>query len=267
MDLNTPLETATLKVPGASLYYELRGTGPVLLMMPGGPATGSAFHSIAGHLAPDYTVVTYHPRGLAHSKLDGPVEDERFVEIYADDLHRLLEAVSKEKSFVFASSVGAIVGLELAARHPEQIHTLVAHEPPRFGPPAPSYLDVHQTYLSEGVAPAMRRFMVGAGLGEPSSEALASMATNPDVDFFLGHYIVGLANHETDLAALKESGCRIVAAVGADSRGEPAHLAGLGLARDLGTEAEVFPGGHGGFMSHPAEFAARLHEVLAGFSR
>ena len=30
-------ETKTLKVPGATLYYEVRGTGPVLLCIPGGP--------------------------------------------------------------------------------------------------------------------------------------------------------------------------------------------------------------------------------------
>ncbi len=33
-----PIKTATLKVPGADLYYEVRGAGPVLVMMPGGPA-------------------------------------------------------------------------------------------------------------------------------------------------------------------------------------------------------------------------------------
>ena len=59
----------TLKVPGANLYYEVRGSGPVLLMMPGGPADASAFRSIVGHLATHYTVVTYDPRGLSRTKL------------------------------------------------------------------------------------------------------------------------------------------------------------------------------------------------------
>ena len=36
--VNSKEGTHTLKVPGASLYYELRGSGPVLLFMPGGPA-------------------------------------------------------------------------------------------------------------------------------------------------------------------------------------------------------------------------------------
>ena len=72
-----PIKTESLKVPGASTYYEVRGSGPVLLMMPGGPADASAFRQIAGHLDSSYTVVTYDPRGLSHSTLDSPIQDER----------------------------------------------------------------------------------------------------------------------------------------------------------------------------------------------
>jgi hypothetical protein len=104
--------------------------------------------------------------------------------------------------------------------------------------------------------------MVGAGLGEPPAEALDSMERSPDFDFFFGHYVVGLGKYEPDVAAFEQAACRIIPAVGTDSGGEFAHLGGLGLAKILGTEAAVFPGGHGGFMSHPAEFARRLREVL-----
>jgi len=46
-----------------------------------GPADAGAFHRIAGYLEPDYTVVTYDPRGLSHSPLDGPVRDDRIVRL------------------------------------------------------------------------------------------------------------------------------------------------------------------------------------------
>src|SRR5437870_13686929 len=97
-----PSSSARLAVPGASLYYEVRGSGPVLLMMPGGPADAGAFRRIAEPLASDYTVVTYDPRGLSHSPLDGPIQDERIVQTAADDVHRLLAAITKEPAFVFA---------------------------------------------------------------------------------------------------------------------------------------------------------------------
>src|SRR2546423_780896 len=108
-----------LQVPGATLYYEVRGSGPVLLMMPGGPADAGAFRTIAEPLASNYTVVTYDPRGLSHSTLDGPLQDERIVEIFADDVHRLLSATAKEPAHVFASSGGAVIGARAAGPHPE----------------------------------------------------------------------------------------------------------------------------------------------------
>jgi pimeloyl-ACP methyl ester carboxylesterase len=256
------VRSQTLPVPGARLYYEVRGSGPVLVLVPGGPADGSIFGEVAGHLSRDYTVVTYDPRGLSHSKLLGPVDDEHLVESLADDIHRLLAVVAHDKAFVFANSGGAIIALELAVRHPDQMATLVAHEPPRFGPSRGGGADLHELYRARGVRAAMTTFMADAGLGEPPSDLLDSMESNSDFEFFLGHYIVGLGGHETDLASLKRVPCRIVPAVGRDSRGELAHLGGLGLAEILETEAEVFPGGHGGFMSHPAEFARKLQEIF-----
>ena len=47
-----------LKVPGASLFYEIRGSGPVFLVIPGGPADASVFSGIAPRLSDRYTVVT-----------------------------------------------------------------------------------------------------------------------------------------------------------------------------------------------------------------
>ena len=279
MKETVPMKASLLKVPGASIYYEVRGSGPVLLMMPGGPADAGAFHRIAGYLEPDYTVVTYDPRGLSHSPLDGPVRDDRIVEIFADDAHRLLAATGKQPAFVFGSSGGAVIALELAARHPEQIRILVSHEPP-----APALLpdpareraamaEIVQTYRTAGIGPAMQKFMVQTRIrsgppppppGEPTPamrEGMERMTRN--MDFWLGHYFMAIAAYEPDFGALKAGPFRIVPGVGAESRGELANEGGLALAKRLGTEAVVFPGAHGGFESHAPEFAVRLREVFA----
>jgi pimeloyl-ACP methyl ester carboxylesterase len=278
--MNTPVtaKTETLKVPGASIYYEVRGSGPVLLMMPGGPADAGAFRRIAADLESDYTVVTYDPRGLSHSALDAPVNDERIVQIFADDAHRLLSATGKEPAFVFASSGGAVIALELAARHPEQVRTLVAHEPPSpvlQSDPARARADMEeilQTYRSAGIGPAMQKFMVQTRIrsgppppppGEPTPEMREGMAQmQRNMDFWLGHSFRAIAEYEPDFDALKSGSTRIVSGVGDESRGELAHEGGLGLAERLGTEAVLFPGAHGGFDSDAAEFAARLREVF-----
>jgi len=278
MSQTVPMKTERLAVPGASLYYEVRGSGPVLLMMPGGPADAGAFQDIAGHLDSYYTVVTYDPRGLSHSKLEGPLDEERIVQVFADDAHRLLAAVTKEKAFVFASSGSATIALELAVRHPEQLSTLVLHESPSPAlQPDPTQVlsameDVSQTYRKAGIGPAMQKFMVLTRIkdggppppeGEPTPEMLDAMAQmQRNMDLWLGPYFVAVARYQPDFAALRACPCRIVPAVGAESRGELAHDGGLGLAERLGTQAAVFPGAHGGFGSHSAEFAVRLREVL-----
>jgi pimeloyl-ACP methyl ester carboxylesterase len=275
------MKSDTLKVPGASLYYEVRGSGPVLLMMPGGPADATTFRKIETDLATRWTVVTYDPRGLSRSAVDEPIDDSRMVQTYADDVHRLLSKVAGDtKSQVFASSGGAVVALELAARYPEQLDTVIVHEPPSPTlQPKPAEVraameHVCDTCAAAGIWPAMQEFLVLVGAqqsgpppapqGEPTpeqQEAMAMMQRN--MDFFFGRYIRNIARYEPDLDALKKSPCTIVPAIGAESTdGQLARTGSFGLATALGKNVTVFPGDHGGFDVRPAEFAARLLEVL-----
>jgi len=60
------------------------------------------------------------------------------------------------------------------------------------------------------------------------------------------------------------SATRIIVAVGEASQGHFPHKSAVQLAKRLGTQAVMFPGDHGGFQTHPAEFAERLHTVLGG---
>jgi pimeloyl-ACP methyl ester carboxylesterase len=123
------IQSSPLKVPGAQLYYEVQGTGPVLLMISCGPTDAGIFAGLARFLADRYTVVTYDPRGNSRSVLDGPPEDQR-TDVHGGDAAQLLAALSGEPANVLGSSGGAQIGLNLAARYPHRVHTLVAHEPP-----------------------------------------------------------------------------------------------------------------------------------------
>jgi pimeloyl-ACP methyl ester carboxylesterase len=285
-----PARSDTLTVPGASLYYEVRGAGPVLLMIPGGPADAGAFAGIAGLLADRYTVVAYDPRGNSRSSLDGPPEDWR-ADVQSDDASRLLAAVGTAPAYVLGSSGGAQIGLDLAACHPEQVHTLVAHEPPAVEllPDAAHqrafFQAVYDTYRSDGVGPAMQEFLVGAGLvgagvglleGGPASagagprsgptpemaEMQARMGRN--LDLFLAHGVRQISGYRPDIGALTAGSTRIVVGVGEASREQLAHRAGVALAERLGTNAVHFPGDHAGYGTHPAAFAETLHNVLTG---
>ena len=208
---------------------------------------------------------------------DGPFDDEHIVEVFADDVHRLLAAVTKEKAFVFGSSGGAVIGLELVTRHPDQLDTFVSHEPPSptLQPDSAHVRSemerISEIYSKAGIGPAVEIFSALTRSGPPPDPAEQTPQVQADMmrmmanmDLFFGPYMLAIARYEPDFAALKNGPCRIVAAVGDASRGEMAHDGGLGLAKRLGTEAAVFPGDHGGFASHAAEFAVRLREILEG---
>jgi pimeloyl-ACP methyl ester carboxylesterase len=280
METMTGFTKTTLDVPGASLYYEVRGSGPLLVFMPGGPADATTFRKIENTLAERYTVVTYDPRNLSHSEEHEPLDDDRMVEIYADDVYRLIDHLGAQKADVFASSGGAVIALELARVHGDRLATVICHEPP-----CPDFLadpeairagmeDVCDTCARDGIFPAMQKFMKLIGIeggappppeGEPTPEQLEAMALmQKNFAFFFGRYIRNIARYRPDVEALKACGCRLVPAIGTDSKGQLAHDGGVGMARALGVEPAVFPGDHGGFDGGPQAFAGRLLEVLAG---
>jgi pimeloyl-ACP methyl ester carboxylesterase len=272
------VKAETLTVPGASTYYEVRGSGPVLLMIPGGPMDADGFRGIAELLADSYTVVTYDCRGNSRSPMQSSW-DELTVELFADDARRLLDAFGPDPAYVLGSSGGATYGLDLVARHPGRVRTLVAHEPPvsELLPDAARYHalneQVGETYRSEGTFAAMQVFMKGVGFADggpsPRSEQTPESAAEAarvggNLGLFAGRLIQVIGNYQPDLAALQRSSTRIVVGVGDESTPEQmVYQTAHALAEKLGQQPEHFPGGHGGFGSHPDGFVARLREVLA----
>jgi pimeloyl-ACP methyl ester carboxylesterase len=273
------MKADTLPVPGAALYYEVRGSGPVLLMIPGGPVDAGGFRAVAERLADEYTVVTYDCRGNSRSPAEGSWDDLT-VGVFADDAYRLLEAVSPEPADVLGSSGGATYGLDLVARYPGRVRTLVAHEPPvseLLSDAAKWHAfneDIGETYRTDGTFAALHKFTAGLGFGdgpepapgEATPEAAEAMArTGGNLDLFAGRLIPIIGNYSPDLEALRRSPTRIVVGVGDESTPDQmTYQASHALAGKLGSRPASFPGGHGGFESHPDGFAARLREVLTG---
>jgi pimeloyl-ACP methyl ester carboxylesterase len=262
----------TLAVPGATLTYDVTGSGPVLLLVPGGPADATMFAPIRPLLAEDHTVVTYDPRGISRSPLDGEPGPGTIHE-HADDVRRLLDAVGAGPADVFASSGGAITLLEHVVRHPGRVRTVVLHEPPvtrYLGPEVLDGPDIPAIYREHGLGAAIAAFMEMAGFDiapptDPTPEELAQMKVmEGNFAYFFGHLMAAIGSYDPDLDALRAVPSRLVVGVGEKAAGLPAHEAGLGLAADLGVPAEPFPGDHGGFQAEPAAFAARLREVLEG---
>ena len=281
MTTNTAVETKTLKVPGATLYYEVCGSGPVLLCISGGPTDAGVFADLVRRLSDRYTVVAYDQRGHSRSPLDGAAEDIP-ASLHADDAAAILRAVTDEPAYVYGSSGGGTIGLELVTRHPELVRTLVAHEAPvlELLPDADRFRavfdDIAQTYASEGVFAAMGKFGAIVEEGGPKySEEMAQQEPSPadqemmgrmagNFDLFIAHELDPIGRYTPDIDALKAASTRIVSAAGATSGEQAACRAAHALAERLGTSATILPGSHGGWGSDPQEFADALDHVLKG---
>jgi pimeloyl-ACP methyl ester carboxylesterase len=281
--------THTLAVPGAVLTYDVRrsdsSNAPVLLLI-GSPMGAAGFGTLAGHFT-DRTVVTYDPRGVERSeRTDGATESTP--EEHADDLRRLISKLDAGPVDIFASSGGAVNALALVARHPEQVGTLVAHEPPtaQVLPDREAALaasrDVHETYQRSGLGPGMAKFIAVVSHKGPfpadfadrpaPDPAMFGLPTEDDGsrnDPLLGQNIVSSTHYSPDFDALRAASTRIVMAAGAESDGELAHRGAVAVAERLGIRPVTFPSDHGGFLGgeygqvgDPDAFASTLREVL-----
>jgi pimeloyl-ACP methyl ester carboxylesterase len=260
-----------LRVPGAELYYRTRGSGPLLLLIQGGGGDAGGTDPITAHLQHTHTVVSYDRRGLSRSALDDPAEVPS-IGTHADDVHRLLASLTDEPTPIFGTSFGAFVSLELLTRHPEQVSSLVAHEPPIRQLLSEADLARHQKFQAK--VRAAKDAAEAAGLAklagmdfddrEPGVEfgpVTEQQKTNDR--FFRARDIHTLDTHLLDTGKLFAERARIVSAVGRTSGGAFAGRCTEELAALLGAEVVVFPGSHVGLSTHPRAFAAKLSQVLA----
>jgi pimeloyl-ACP methyl ester carboxylesterase len=285
----TEPKTDTLPAPGAVLHYDVRSADssihPALLII-GSPMGAAGFVTLAGHFA-DRTVVTYDPRGSGRSqRTDGALETT--ADEHADDLHWLISAVDAGSVDIFASSGGAVNALALVARHPEQVRTLVAHEPPAFSalPDRDTVLaacvDIHETYLRLGFGPAMAKFIAlvtqqgpipadyaDRPAPDPAAFGLPTEDDGSRNDPLVGQNMISCPHYEHDFGALRAASTRIVVGVGEESGPTVTGRSSVAVAERLGPAPVTFPGGHDGFlggeyggMGKPDAFAATLHTLL-----
>ncbi|WP_017593091.1 alpha/beta fold hydrolase [Nocardiopsis potens] len=280
--------TGTLPVPGADLHYEVRGRGPLLVLVPGGAGDAGMYAGLLPHLADSYTVLTFDPRGFTRSPVRGPGGDQR-PEVWADDVGLLIERFSPgEPARVVGNSSGAIVALHLLSRRPGLVRRVVAHEPPllRLLPdPEPHrrlFAEVRDVFRADGADAAMARFSAGldggrgghgggrvpeeeeppaAGLPPEIREAAARMRENTGV--FLGRMLVPFSSSLPDLDVLAANAGRLALAAGRDSRSQvPLYGPARALADRLGCAFAEFPGGHLAAVEIPGDFARRLLPLL-----
>jgi pimeloyl-ACP methyl ester carboxylesterase len=280
-----------LETAEAEIVYDVHGPLPTAdgrppLFMIGQPMTATGFATLASHF-PDRTVVTYDPRGLGRStRKDGRVDNAPTVQ--ADDVHAVIEALGAGPVEMSASSGGAVTALALVASYPNDVTTLVAHEPPLI-PVLPdaaaaerARADVRDAYEAKGSSAGMAAFIaMTSWRGEYTDEFFAQPAPDPAAfgmptaddgardDPLLSDPSWAVSGYRPDVDALAAAPTRLVIAVGEESEGTFTGRSAVATAELLGRQATVFPSHHGGFLGgefgyagQPEAFARRLRDVL-----
>jgi pimeloyl-ACP methyl ester carboxylesterase len=286
-------QTHTLETPDVDLVYEVvtpTSPGPERppLVVAGHPMDARGFDTLRTYF-PDRTVISYDPRGLGRTvRKDGRIE--RTPQMHAEDLHALITALGAGVVDVFASSGGAVNALALVAAHPDDVATLVAHEPPLLTllPDADQALaaerKVQAAYHARGFGAGMASFIaLTSWQGEFTDEYLAQRDPDPAQfglpteddgnrdDPLLSGTANAITSYRPDVEALAAAPTRVVIGVGVESRDLLTARASAVLAEMLGESPTEFPSHHGGFLGgefgyagQPEAFAARLREVLDG---
>jgi pimeloyl-ACP methyl ester carboxylesterase len=284
------MTTHMLETPEVDLTYDVHGPLPTAdgrppLVMIGQPMDASGFHTLASHF-PDRTVVTYDPRGLGRStRKDGRVDN--VPEVQAADVHALIQTIGGPVE-MFGSSGGAVAALALVAAYPDDVTTLVAHEPPLI-PVLPdaraaerARAGYRDAYEAKGWGAGMAAFIaMTSWQGELTDDYFDQPAPDPAAfgmpadddgsrdDPLLSDRSWAVSSYRPDVDALAAAPTRVVIAVGEESRGTFTGRTSVATAELLGQQATEFPSHHGGFLGgefgyagQPEAFARRLREVL-----
>lgn len=267
-----PATTGSFAVPGARLHYEVRGRGPLVVLV-GAPMDARSFAPLADLLATDHTVLTTDPRGILRSPVDDPEQDST-PQMRADDLGRLLGHLDAGPAVVLGSSGGAVSALALTQAHPELVGTVIAHEPPLIEllPDRDERHAANEEVIAAWSAGdrvgSWRRFLANANIHMPEEVFQHMFGGDPDpqtiadTDFQNGHMLRPTTHWRPDIATLRSVPTRVVVGIGEASGDELCERTSEALAAALDVEPTRFPGGHVGFAEQPEAFAARLREVL-----
>lgn len=274
------LKKGLFKVPGAELNYKITGSGPILLMIHGGGGEAAIFSPVARYLANSFTVVTYDRRGHSWSPLEDPEENYE-IRNHSEDAHRLLAHLTDQPAYIFGSSAGAVIGLDLIMNHPQQVKSFIPHEPPLIHLlPEAEYREAVAVmenlvcdYKQLGGFPALERFSARIGIDfsgrdeaeiQPSEEQMQRMYDN--MTFFMKHEAPAITQYQVNVEALKKvtdnGEVKVIIGGGEDSKDYFPYQCGAILAERSSLELYGFPGNHVGYSMHPQKFGEALKKVL-----
>jgi pimeloyl-ACP methyl ester carboxylesterase len=278
------IQSDRVTTEGDDLYYEVRGQGQPLLMIPGGGGDGGSYSLVADILSSHLKVITYDRRANSRSTMNDPHHFN--IAQQSRDAEAVIHATGEKSAFVFGNSSGAVIALDMAATQPQAVKAIVAHEPPLASvhPNAEKwqkfFQNVYSSSLTWGSTIAMLKFTFGIGVDFQFSKVYKAVkaarkavekSSQPYIDrkiltkFFLEQELLPVTNYLPDIEAIKRNRVRVFMAAGKRSLEKKRFYAETAqiLAKQLGCEMVVFPGHHGSFFDMPSQWAQTLRDTLS----
>lgn len=270
---------------GDELYFEVRGQGQPLLMIPPAGGDGAYYSAVADILSDEYKVITYDRRANARSTMNEPQNFE--ISQQSRDAVAVLHAANETSAYIFGNSSGAVIALDMAKTQAQAVRAIVAHEAPvpRILPQARKwqrfFANVYATAFRFGSTLAGIQFILGIEvpvlkLANAQNKANRyvkshrnrikehSISSKFAVDVLVRHELLPVTNYLPDVEKIKQNGVIVFIAVGAwalQKKTWYAQAASM-VAEKLGCELVMFPGHHGSYMDMPEAWATTLRSIL-----
>ncbi len=116
-------QSGTAPVNGIKIWYAVFGQGEPVILLHGGLANADYWGHQVRALQPHYRVVVMDSRGHGRSTRDARPYG---YDLMADDVVGLMDFLKIDKAAIVGWSDGAILGLDIALRHPERLTKLFA---------------------------------------------------------------------------------------------------------------------------------------------
>jgi pimeloyl-ACP methyl ester carboxylesterase len=259
----------------STLTHRIEGDGPPVVLLNGGMMTFPSWEMVAARLRLRYRLLRFDFRGQLLSPRTSPRTATASLAEHASDLAALLEEAGWQSAHLIGASFGAEVALELAARRPELVRSLVVitamdRETPEFRRGSDEMRAELARRLAGGESLRFYDLLVdsvySAGYREAEAATLAVRRAQTDLlprAWFEGVDDLLAALEEFDLTPLLgRIRCPVLALIAAEDRimdGERARA----LAAAIGAEVAVHPtAGHGLVVEDPAWVAAACLEFL-----
>src|SRR6478672_13798916 len=113
-----------VKVNDININYDQQGSGEPIVLIPYVAADHACYAFQVAEYAKHFTCISLDPRGAGETdKPDGVYSTE----LFADDVAAFMDALSIPRAHIFGLSLGAAVGMWLAAKYSAKVRSLSLH--------------------------------------------------------------------------------------------------------------------------------------------